>query len=210
MVFSKQRSAGLKSCIGSVDMEEPPANKSRLAASAEASNSSSASNPDVTGDWQRPVPEKSVLIVLIRGHVLRVGDRLSNNFDGDATELHTIFNSIKTATEKIENVKLVFLLGISAKNADSQTQAQVLDTVGRYVNLYGHRVSNIAAVSRADPDMRMGGTSSITDVTFLPEQIEQAVLVARRQRELNPDLDTLISVETVEVLSNGEQRRFRH
>jgi hypothetical protein len=145
MVFSKERSADLKggTSSGRVDMDEPPATILRPAALAGASSSNSAPNPDVTGNWQRPVPEKPVLIVLIRGHVLRVGDRLSDNFEGDVTALHTVFNSIQTKTDKLEKYKLVFLLDIVASNADSQTHAQVLDIVGRYVKLYGQRVSNL-------------------------------------------------------------------
>jgi hypothetical protein len=96
------------------------------------------------------VPEESVLIFLIRVHVLRVGNRLSDNFLSDFTELHKVFNSIKTETEKIttetkkiKKYKCVFLLDVVAKDTDSQTQTQILSIVGQYVCLSTRRVSNV-------------------------------------------------------------------
>ena len=102
-----------KSCMvfGKRRIEEPSAK--RLCLSQEVS--SLASRPAAAAS--RPV-----VICLIRGHVLRSGDRLSENALGDWQDLHTVFMSIKTETSKIDNYKLIFLLDVVAVAVEEQAK----------------------------------------------------------------------------------------
>ena len=85
-----------------------------------------------------------ILICLIRGHVLRIGDRLCDNFDGDWQDLHEVFRSIKIETERIENYKLIFLLDVVAMDAEEQAKDKILHIVQEHVPLHAHRISSKA------------------------------------------------------------------
>mgnify|MGYP003335412857 CR=1 FL=1 len=121
-------------------IQESPPKRSRE--SSEASRSTMFSSAAVCS---RPV-----LICIIRGHVLRSGGRLSDNFSGDLDDLHTVFGSIKTETEKLQCVR-VFLLDVVAVDAQESTKEDILRVIRLYIPLQSSRISS-RAIGEAQTD----------------------------------------------------------
>ena len=92
-----------------------------------------------------------VLICIIRGHVLRRGDRLCQNAHGDWQDLHMVFGSIQTQTEKIHGYELIFLLDVVVMGANDCDKEEILRVVSDYVSLRCHRISS-RPLGDAQPD----------------------------------------------------------